>query len=192
MFADMADFTPTAEKLGEDATFTLMQRLIEQISETVHGHDGTIQNLTGDGVMALFGIDGEPKEGCRRALIAARAIAASLKDLNANLQEDLDEAIRIGIGVHVGTVIVGEMGYAAVRSVTAVGDAVNTASRLETANKEFLSQLVVSRDVSERAAVDLSQFPLHEIDVRGRVERIAVHVLEDATRLPELTAFEPA
>ena len=78
------------------------------------------------------------------------------------------------------------------RSVTAVGDAVNTASRLETANKEFLSQLVVSRDVSERAAVDLSQFPLHEIDVRGRVERIAVHVLEDATRLPELTAFEPA
>ena len=59
LFADMADYTPTAEKLGEEATFTLMHRLIGRISETVHGHEGTIQNLTGDGVMALFGAPGK-------------------------------------------------------------------------------------------------------------------------------------
>ena len=84
------------------------------------------------------------------------------------------------------------MGYAAVRSVTAVGDAVNTAGRLETANKDFKSQLVVSHDVVERAAVDLSQFPLHEIAVRGRDEPIAVHVLDDATQLPDLSAAKAA
>jgi adenylate cyclase len=125
-------------------------------------------------------------------LIAARAMSASLQDLNANLKEDLDEAIRIGIGIHAGPVIVGEMGYAAVRSVTAVGDAVNTASRLETANKDFKSQLVVSAEVVERAAVDLSQFPLQEISIRGRDEQVAVHVLDDATKLPEIAAAKAA
>ena len=61
-----------AEKLGEEATFTLMHRLIGRISETVHGHEGTVQNLTGDGVMALFGapaaLEDGPLKACRAAL----------------------------------------------------------------------------------------------------------------------------
>ena len=76
--------------------------------------------------------------------------------------------------------------------MTAVGDAVNTASRLETANKDFHSQLVVSADVVERAAADLSAFPRHDIEVRGREEQVTVHVLEDATELPELAASKAA
>ncbi len=186
MFVDIRAFTQMAEKkLPYDTVFVLNQ-YFRTMGTAVEDAGGRLDKFIGDGVMALFGVDGEPKDGCRHALIAARAMAASLKDLNANLKEDLDEAIRIGIGIHAGPVIVGEMGYSAVRSVTAVGDAVNTASRLETANKEFHSQLVVSREVAELAAVDLSEFPTHDIEVRGREEQVAVHVLEDASQLPEL------
>ena len=137
MFVDIRAFTQMAEKkLPYDTVFVLNQ-YFRTMGTAVEDAGGRLDKFIGDGVMALFGVDGEPKDGCRHALIAARAMAASLKDLNANLKEDLDEAISIGIGIHAGPVIVGEMGYSAVRSVTAVGDAVNTASRLETANKEF-------------------------------------------------------
>ncbi len=188
MFVDIRAFTRLAEKkLPYDTVFVLNQ-YFRAMGSAVEEAGGRLDKFIGDGVMALFGVDSEPKEGCRQALIAARAIAASLEDLNANLKEDLDEAIRIGIGIHTGPVIVGEMGYAAVRSVTAIGDAVNTASRLETANKDFQSQLVVSADVVMRAAVDLSQFPRHDIEVRGRAEQVSVHVIDDATQLPDIAA----
>ena len=188
MFVDIRAFTKMAEKkLPYDTVFVLNQ-YFQTMGTAVEDAGGQLDKFIGDGVMALFGIESGPGDGCREALIAARAMAVSLKDLNANLKEDLDEAIRIGIGIHVGTVIVGEMGYAAVRSVTAVGDAVNTASRLETANKDFASQLVVSAEVAERAAVDLSQFPLHEIEVRGRAGQVSVRVLDDASQLPQFGA----
>ena len=192
MFVDIRAFTQLAEKkLPYDTVFVLNQ-YFRAMGSAVEEAGGRLDKFIGDGVMALFGVEGEPKEGCRQALIAARAIAASLVDLNANLKEDLDEAIRIGIGIHAGPVIVGEMGYAAVRSVTAIGDAVNTASRLETANKDFHSQLVVSAEVVERAAVDLSQFPRHDIEVRGRAEQVSVHVINDATQLPDIAAAATA
>ena len=192
MFVDIRAFTKLAEKkLPYDTVFVLNQ-YFRAIGGAIEEAGGRLDKFIGDGVMALFGVEGDPDKGCRQALMAARAIAASLVDLNANLKEDLDEAIRIGIGIHAGPVIVGEMGYAAVRSVTAIGDAVNTASRLETANKDFHSQLVVSVEVVSRAAVDLSQFPRHDIEVRGRAAAVSVHVIEDATRLPDITAATTA
>ena len=192
MFVDIRAFTKMAEKkLPYDTVFVLNQ-YFRTMGTAVEEAGGQLDKFIGDGVMALFGIESDPREGCRDALVAARAMAASLKDLNTNLKEDLDEAILIGIGIHTGPVIVGEMGYRAVRSVTAVGDAVNTASRLETANKDFHSQLVVSAEVIERAAIDLSAFPRREIEVRGRDEAVAVHVLDDATELPEIAASQSA
>ena len=192
MFVDIRAFTQMAEKKLPYDTVFLLNQYFRTMGTAVEDAGGQLDKFIGDGVMALFGIEGEARDGCRDALIAARAMAASLKDLNANLKEDLDEAIRIGIGIHVGPVIVGEMGYRAVRSVTAVGDTVNTASRLETANKDFHSQLVVSAEVVERAAVDLSAFPRHEIEVRGRDEKVTVHVLDDASKLPELAVSKAA
>ena len=92
LFADMADYTATAEKLGEEATYTLMHRLIGRISETVHGHEGTIQNLTGDGVMALLP---EPL-GIERKLselrAAHRALDARIEQL---VQENFPDQIEM-------------------------------------------------------------------------------------------------
>ena len=75
--------------------------------------------------------------------------------------------------------IVGEMGYGEIMSLTAMGDTVNTASRLEDATKEHASKLVVSHDVVLRAGIDLSHFPSQEIEVRGRTEPVAVYLISE-------------
>jgi len=80
------------------------------------------------------------------------------------------------------------MGYGHAVSVTAVGDSVNTASRLEGLTKTYDSELVVSEAVVTRAGVDLDAAPRHEIEIRGRVEKLAVRLLASARDLPDLAA----
>ena len=110
-------------------------------------------------------------------------MAAQLEDLNQSLIDDLDEPLRIGIGIHTGPAIVGEMGYASAMSMTAIGDAVNTASRLETLTKEHHCQLIISEQVERRAGVDLSAYASHQVEVRGRSEPLTIRVINDARTL---------
>src|SRR3546814_20155804 len=100
-------------------------------------------------------------------------MAQSLDELNRSLAHDLPEPLRIGIGLHSGAVIVGEMGYGRATSLTAIGDAVNTASRLEAMTKEFGAQLIVSAPLAGHAGIDLAPFPPPPIDLPGRLGRAA-------------------
>jgi adenylate cyclase len=107
-----------------------------------------------------------------------------LEELNRSLRGELDQPLRIGIGIHVGPTIVGEMGYGNVTTITAIGDAVNTASRLETLTKTYSCQLVVSEETVLRAGLDLSAFPRQEIEIRGRHGVLAVVTVASAADLP--------
>ncbi|MDP6427367.1 MAG: adenylate/guanylate cyclase domain-containing protein [Rhodospirillales bacterium] len=183
LFVDIRAFTSFSEtKLPYDVVFVL-NRYFQSMGEAVHQAGGILDKFIGDGAMAIFGNDCAPEEACRRALAAARNIAAALDQLNASLQNDLPEPLRIGIGIHLGTVIVGEMGWAQATSFTAIGDAVNTASRLEQATKQFGCQLVVSQQLAERAGMDLGHHPLHDLKVRGRVEPVKVRAVPSALDL---------
>ena len=90
---------------------------------------------------------------------------------------DLDQPLRIGIGLHAGPAIVGEMGYARAAQITAMGDTVNTASRLESLTKEFAVELVVSQELLDRAGIDLGEVPRHEVEIRGRQGRLSVRAI---------------
>ena len=107
----------------------------------------------------------------------------ALEHLNHQLRHDLDQPLRMGIGIHAGPAIVGKMGYSAATTITAIGDTVNTASRLETMTKEFTMQAVISARVGERAGADLSAFKIRQVTVRGRSEPMAVHLIPDARSL---------
>ena len=113
-------------------------------------------------------------------------MVAGLKELNENLKNDLPESLRIGIGVHVGSAVVGNMGYAGARSVTAIGDPVNTANRLETMNKKLASQLIFSEKVAAHAGIDLSAQRSESVAVRSRAEPLRVYILNDAADIKGL------
>jgi adenylate cyclase len=184
VFADLRAFTRLAErKLPYDLVF-LLNRYFAEMGHAVEEAGGHIDKFIGDGIMALFGLDRGVDAGCREALAAARAMSERLKQLNAALAHDLPEPLRIGIGIHVGPVIVGEMGYGRAVSLTAVGDSVNAASRLEGLARDHRAELVVSETVLRRAGIALPATPSQELEIRGRVERLTVRILASARDLP--------
>ena len=184
LFADLREFTKLSEsRLPYDVVF-LLNRYFEAMGGAIERSQGRLDKFIGDGVMALFGVEAGPEEGCRRALTAARAMGLEMQALNRTLRSDLHNPLRIGIGIHVGPAIVGDMGYGRAKSLTAVGDAVNTASRLEGLTKEFKAELVISEAVAKRAGVDLPLFPTHQVEVRGRSGGMTVRVVSRAADLP--------
>ncbi|QQS11336.1 MAG: adenylate/guanylate cyclase domain-containing protein [Rhodospirillales bacterium] len=183
LFADIRGFTTLAEgRLPYDVVFVI-NRYFRAMGAAVEAAGGHVDKFVGDGVMALFGLDGEPPDAARRALDAARRMSLALIELNRALRVDLDIELRIGIGIHAGNAIVGEMGYGRASSVTAIGDMVNTASRLEAMTKELACELVVSQSVVELAGASLDGALRHEIDVRGRRGRLEIHALASASTL---------
>ena len=183
LFADLRGFTGMAEhKLPYDVVFVL-NRYCEVVGGAITRAGGVPNQFSGDGVMALFGVDRGAEEGCRRALAAARAMVAGIDMLNAELAVELPAPLRIGIGIHTGTAIVGRMGYGDSAQLTAIGDTVNVAARLEQLTKEYACALVMSEEVAARAGLDVSAFPRHELTVRNRAGVLAVRVVEDLRAL---------
>ncbi|MFC3229958.1 adenylate/guanylate cyclase domain-containing protein [Marinibaculum pumilum] len=190
LFADLRAFTRFSEKkLPYDVVFVANQ-YFRLMGAAVERAGGRVDKFIGDGVMALFGLaeaEAGGDAGCAAALRAAGYMAQALQELNDSMGHDLDEPFRLGIGIHTGHAIVGEMGYGSAVSITAIGDTVNTASRLEAATKEFGAQLVVSREVVDRAGNPPDAFTAAEIQVRGRDQPLGIYWLADATVLAEET-----
>jgi adenylate cyclase len=186
LFGDLRSFTQLSEKkLPYDLVF-LLNRYFAETGHAVEAAGGRIDKFIGDGVMALFGLDSGAEAGCREALAAARDMSERMETLNRALIHDLPEPLRIGIGIHTGPAIVGEMGYGTAVSITAVGDSVNTASRVEGLTKTYACELVISEAVALRAGVDLGAAARHEIEIRGRIEGLVVRTFTSARDLPVL------
>ena len=160
LFADLRAFTKMSEKkLPFDIVFILNQ-YFKLMGQIIENNGGYLDKFIGDGTMALFGIEEGPKEGSRNAINAATKMNDELKKLNESIINDLPFPLKMGIGIHTGNVIIGKMGYKHAKNLTAVGDAVNTASRLESLTKELKSQIIISKytfELSEHQIKDLEE-----------------------------------
>jgi adenylate cyclase len=180
LFADLRGFTRLAEhRLPYDVVFFL-NRYFEAVGGAIQREGGVANQYTGDGVMALFGLEAGPVDGCRHALAAAGEMVRSVSGLSEALAADLGEPLRIGIGIHTGPAVVGRMGYGDAVYLTAVGDTVHVAARLEALTKEYDCELVISEAVAQRAGVPTTDLARHELTLRNRREPLAVFVVEQA------------
>ena len=189
MFIDLRASTKLGEeRLPYDVVFILNQFFAE-MSEALAETRGHYAQFSGDGLMALYGLESDMATGCKDAMRGAVAMARRLATLNERLATELPEPLRIGIGIHCGEAIVGTMGPPASPNLSAIGDNINIAARLEAQCKTYGVTLVVSLDAARHAEVDLSRFDMHEAPVRGREEPVSVYAVPDPSNTRELTAI---
>jgi adenylate cyclase len=190
MFCDLWGFTRLSEqRLSYDVVFLLNQYL-GRMSEVILDTGGYVDKFMGDGIMAIFGMDRGAKAGAVEALQATRAMGGVLNALNQSLREELRGRLEIGIGLHAGPAILGRIGAAgrasAAGNITALGDTVNTASRLEGACKELNMEAIISKAVLDRAGLDSAALETRSLEIRGRDQSIEVAMIKRATELPAL------
>ncbi|MDA0241757.1 MAG: adenylate/guanylate cyclase domain-containing protein, partial [Proteobacteria bacterium] len=146
LFIDIRESTKLAEqKLPFDVVFILNQFFAE-MSGALQETNGHYAQFNGDGLMALYGLEGDFEAACRDALRGAAVMFERLDALNHKLAEELPQPLRMGIGIHSGEAIVGKMGPPETPILSALGDNVNIAARLEASTKEFGVSLVVSAE----------------------------------------------
>jgi len=163
----------------------MLNQYFQSMGTAIEDAGGQIDKFIGDGIMALFGIHNDQENGAGQALAAAREMSLRLQQMNDRLKNDLDEPLRLGIGIHQGPAIVGTMGHGTASQITAIGDTVNTAARLEALTKEFGVQLLVSFAVENSAHIDLGTYEQAEVNVRGRTQSLHIRKIESASDLPE-------
>ena len=180
VFIDLRGSTTLGEaKMPYDVLFILNQ-FFNEMNRAVTGSGGHYSNFTGDGLMALYGLDAlDARLGAAQALRGARDMLARLAQLNAQLGAELPSPLRIGIGIHHGDAIVGAMGPPGSQIVTAIGDTVNTTARLEGLTKDHNCSLILSRQGAEAAGIDPGAAPLHHAAVKGRAETVEFYALDE-------------
>jgi len=184
MFVDLRGSTALGEtRLPYDVVFILNQFFAE-MSEALQATGGHYAQFAGDGLLALYGLHGDIGPACRSALAGAAEMHRRLGLLNERLAPELAAPLRMGIGVHAGVAIVGTMGPPAAPIVSAIGDTINAAARLESLTKQFGATLIVSLDTLRFAGLAASEFPVHRVEVRGKTQQLEVLALEDPAALP--------
>lgn len=191
LFCDLRGFTRRAERALPFDTVHLLNRYFAVVGEAVAANGGYLDKFIGDGALALFGLDAPAERACRQALATAAAIARGLDGLNARLRAEGGEPVRIAMGLHVGLCIVGEIGHGRAMSLTAVGDGINVASRLESAAKAADVGAVVSADLMVRAGLEPAfgdEVAREALAIRGRSRPLDVFLIPDALALAALAA----
>ncbi|MDQ1196861.1 MULTISPECIES: adenylate/guanylate cyclase domain-containing protein [Agrobacterium] len=179
LFCDLRNFTALSEtRLPYDMVF-LLNRYFTIVGQSVEQAGGRIDKFIGDGAMALFGLDGNQETASADALKAACLILRNVEKLNKELEQQFAVRLRIAIGIHAGPSIVGIMGYGAAKTLTAIGDTVNVASRLETAAKEFDTSIVVSEPVMVQSGHKRDALPSRTIPIRGRSSEMKVFLISE-------------
>lgn len=174
LFLDIRGFTALSDaRLPYDTVF-LLNRFFGEVGEAVTGAGGWIDKYLGDGLMALFGLNGTVEDACRGALVASMRVDAALDALNAEMRGELASPLRIGIGLHVGPLVLGRIGHRGSAATTVIGAPVNVASRLEALTKEHGVQIIASSALAEAAGLRSDAFAQTVVSVRGAAEAMSI------------------
>jgi adenylate cyclase len=176
LFADIRGFTRISEHAAPEKIVQLLNRYFSAMTDIIFAHGGTLDKYLGDGLMALFGAPTATPKDAANAIAAAVAMQRRMLSINEELREEGFPEVGIGIGLHTGEVTVGYIGSERRSEYTAIGDAVNTASRLESNAKA--AEILVS-EVTAKAAHSRYQLSAREpISVKNREQPVPLFEVE--------------
>lgn len=178
LFSDIRNFTTISERLTAHEVVEMLNAYFERACEPILSHGGTVDKFIGDAVMAIFGSPVPNPDHAARGVKAALEIAKIAVDFRTWMQrrfhgKDLPE-FAIGIGLHTGEAVIGDIGSSKRMEFTAIGDTVNTASRLEGATKQLGCTIVASRATIEKAGPSVLTGKRDRIVVKGKGEPVEV------------------
>ena len=178
LFADIRNFTTISEKLASQEVVEMLNVYFSRACDPILEQGGTVDKFLGDAVMAVFGAPAFHQDHARRALIAAVSIKEIASDFRSWMRKHFPDRglpdFEIGIGVHTGEAVIGNIGSAKRTEYTAIGDTVNTASRLEGLTKELGCSIIASADTIKAAGDSVMAVRLGQRKVKGRCEPVDV------------------
>ncbi len=176
-FCDLAGFTDLSEKIPPELLLTIINRYLEEISDSLMEHGAYIDKYIGDAVMAVFGVPQPLPDhavaACRGALAAQRVF----RQFSDDIAREHGHRPQMRIGINTGEMIVGNLGSERKKNYTVLGDPVNLASRLEGANKEFGTSIMLGESTARLVQSHFVTRPLTRLRVKGKTEAIEVHEL---------------
>lgn len=173
LFSDIRQFTNLCEGRKPKEILQLLNRYLSQMSRAIEEHDGVIDKYIGDAIMALFDLPVSRENAAEQAVLSAIAMSHALVALNTDLATENQTLIRIGIGIHSGNVVAGNMGSPNRLNYTVIGDSVNLASRLESLTQYFGVGIIVSQATKEQCE-QLRFRPLGRVQVKGKQEVVSI------------------
>jgi adenylate cyclase len=187
MFSDIAGFTSISERLSPTSLVKMVNRYFTVMTECIKAEGGIIDKFIGDAIMAYWGPpfiseDEQAAAACRAAIRQRDALIQFRKELPdlLGLRKDIPE-INIRIGLATGEVVVGNIGSDTARSYTVMGDIVNLASRLESANKQYGTSIIISEVTMRMADIHIEAMELDRIIVKGKSEPVEIYELLSTT-----------
>ena len=171
LFTDVRGFTNLSEKLSPEEVTEIMNKALTAQVTCIQAHGGMVDKFIGDACMAIFNAPLEIDEHEKRAVACAQDMRTAMK----LLQKELPEPIAIGIGVNTGEAVIGNMGSDNRFDYSAIGDAVNTAARLESATKEAGVDILIGESTAKKMPFDLTL--LAPIKVKGKAKPLKVYTI---------------